>query len=151
MTGFIRALRGWLAACAAATGFIFIASYFIAAMATGNFRSVVFAGSIYGLLFPSLVIFVITCLMTVIPAALVIWLGRIFRMRSVWYFGGAGAVIGLLSQIAFFAGLLSRWPGKNPLYALAGLVAGLVYWRIVERDRDNSRSEISAADSRSPG
>jgi hypothetical protein len=151
MTGFIRALRGWLAACAAATGFIFIASYFIAAMATGNFRSVVFAGSIYGLLFPSLVIFVITCLFTAIPAALVIWLGRVFQMRSVWYFGGAGAAIGVLSQIAFFTGLLSRSPGRNPLYALAGLVAGLVYWRIVECDRDAGRSEVSAADSRSPG
>ena len=140
MTGFLRALRGWLAGCAAATGFIFIASYFIAAMATGNFRSVVFAGSIYGLLVPSLVIFVITCLFTAIPAALVIWLGRAFQMRSVWFFGGAGAAVGILSQIAFFVCLLSRSPGKNPLYALAGLVAGLVYWRIVERRPESGGS-----------
>jgi hypothetical protein len=147
MTGFLRALRGWLAACAAATGFISIASYFIAAVATGHFRSVVFAGSFYGLLFPVLAIFVITCLFTAIPAALVIPLGRIFQMRSIWFFGGAGAVIGILSQIAFFAGLLSRTPGRNPLYALAGLVAGLVYWRIVESDRG---IEVSA-DSQSPG
>jgi hypothetical protein len=133
MTGFLRALRGWLTACAAATGFISIASYFIAAAATGHFRSVVFVGSLYGSLFPMLAIFVITCLFTALPAVLVIWLGRIFQMRSIWYFGGAGAAIGVLSQIVFFTGLLSRSPGKNPLYALAGFTAGLVYWRIVER------------------
>jgi hypothetical protein len=148
MTGFLRALRGWLTACAAATGFISIASCFIAAVATGHFRSVVFAGSIWGLLFAAFAIFVITCLFTAIPAALVIWLGRKFQMRSIWYFAGAGAVIGILSQIAFFAGLLSRTPGKNPLYLLAGLIAGLVYWRIIERDRGGA---VSAAGSRSPG
>jgi hypothetical protein len=149
MTGFLCALRGWLAGCAAATGFIFIASYFIAAAATGNFRSVVFAGSIYGLLFPSLVIFAITCFFTAIPAALAICLGRAFHIRSIWYFGGAGAVIGVLCQIAFFVGLLSRLPGRNPLYALAGLTAGLVYWRIAGRGSETNG--ISAAGSRSPG
>jgi hypothetical protein len=148
MTGFLRALRGWLAACAAATGFISIASYFMAAIATGHFRSLVFAGSIWSLLVPMFAIFVITCLFTAIPAALVIWLGRIVQTRSIWFFGGAGAVIGVVSQFVFFAGLLSRMPGRNPLYALAGLVAGLVYWRIVESDRG---AEVSAADSQSPG
>jgi hypothetical protein len=48
-------------------------------------------------------------------------------------------VIGALSQITFFVGLLSRAPGVNPLYALAGLTAGLVYWRIVESGREHSR------------
>ena len=150
MTGFLRALRGWLTACAAATGFISVASCFIAAIATGHFRSVVFAGSIWGLLFPALAIFVITCLFTAIPAALVIWLGRNFQMRSIWYFAGAGAVIGVVSQIAFFAGLLSRSPGRNPLYRVGrtdrrpGLLAD-------RRTRPGGRSGISAAGSRSPG
>jgi hypothetical protein len=57
-------------------------------------------------------------------------------------------VIGGLSQIAFFVGVLSRAPGISPLFVLAGLVAGLVYWRIVEKDPDNSG--VSAAGSRSP-
>ena len=148
MSGVLRALRGWLAGCAASTGFILIASSFVAAMATGNFRSAVFVGSFYGVLFSALVIFVITCVLSAIPAALVIWLGRAFRMRSIWFFGAAGAVIGGLSQIAFFVGALSRLPGRNPLYVLAGLVAGLVYWRIVEKDREDGG--VSAAGSRLP-
>jgi hypothetical protein len=88
----------------------------------------------------SVLIFLIMCLLTAIPAAVAIWLGNKFRMRSVWFFGCAGAVIGGLSQIVFFVALLSGSPGTSPLFVLAGLTAGLAYWWVAERRPGGDRT-----------
>ena len=138
-TGRSRAMEGWLAGCAAATGFLIAFALVILALGPGGVLSVRFVGSAIALLFPALLIFLITCLLTGIPAAVVISLGKKFQVRSFWFFGGAGALIGGLSQIGFFAVLLSRSPGPDrvlviaemtPLFVLAGLTAGLVYWYV---------------------
>lgn len=128
-TSCLRAMGGWLAACAAAT--VFVIAFVLFILGAGNVFSVALAGS--AVLFPALMVFLIICLMSGIPAAVVIWLGKKFRIRSVWFFAGAGAVIGGLSEIAFFAVVLSGWPGVSPFFALVGLIAGLVYWCVAER------------------
>jgi len=126
-TGCLRAMRGWLAACAAATVFLalVIAANTPNGTASGRFG--------VGWLFPALLIFLIMCLLTGIPAAFVIWLGKKFQLRSFWFFGAAGAVIGALSQTVVLGLLVLRWPSTSLLFVLAGLIAGLVYWWVVER------------------
>jgi len=120
-------MRGWLAGCAAATVFLalVIAANTPNGTASGRFG--------VGWLFPALLIFLIMCLLTGIPAAFVIWLGKKFQLRSFWFFGAAGAVIGALSQTVILGLLVLRWPGTSLLFVLAGLIAGLVYWWVVER------------------
>lgn len=142
-----RAIEGWLAACAASTGVL--CAFFLVVSAFGPLGILsVFTNAIV-LLFPALLIFLITCLMTAIPAAVVIWLSRRFEMRSAWFFGGTGAVISGLSLSLFFS--LFSTPQSHlptgellvlgPLFAVAGLAAGIVYWRVAGRSAGERRSD----------
>jgi hypothetical protein len=124
-----RAMKGWLAGCAAATAaFVWI----VVAVSSRDLSQLARGTAL--LLFPGLLIFLVTCLLTGFPAAAVIWLSERFAIRSIWFFGGAGAVIGALGQ-AVLAGLLSRTgPTFFPsLFVVAGFVAGMAYWRVAGR------------------
>ena len=122
-----RAIGGWLAGCGAATGVLCVFALVISAVASGGVFSFRFAGSAIALLFPAVLIFIITCLLTGIPAAVVIWLSEKFRIRSVLFFGCVGAAIGGLSQDLLLRALVPP-ASVNLLFILSGLVAGLAYW-----------------------
>ncbi|WP_461314451.1 hypothetical protein [Bradyrhizobium embrapense] len=83
------------------------------------------------LLIPSAVIFVITCLLTAIPAAMVIWLSEEFDIRSAGFFADAGAAIGALSITVLLRSPAVWTSGLVCLFAAAGCVAGLTYWFVM--------------------
>jgi hypothetical protein len=122
-----RAIGGWLAGCVAATGVLCVFALVISAAAAGDVFSFGFAGSAIALLFPAILIFIITCLLTGIPAAVAIWLSEKFRIRSVLFFSCVGAAIGGLSQNLFLRAFTPA-PSVNLLFVVAGLAAGLAYW-----------------------
>jgi hypothetical protein len=102
----------------------------ISAAASGGIFSFRFAGSAIALLLPAVLIFIITCLLTGIPAAVVIWLSEQFRIRSVLFFSCAGGTIGALSQAVLFQSFSLPLAG---IFILAGFLAGLEYWYVAER------------------
>jgi hypothetical protein len=122
-----RAMGGWLAGCAAATGVLCAFALVVSAAASGEVFSLRFAGAAVALLFPAVLIFIITCLLTGIPAAVAIWLSEKFRIRSVLFFGCVGAVIGGLSQNLLLRALMPP-TSVSLLFVVAGLAAGLAYW-----------------------
>jgi hypothetical protein len=79
-------------------------------------------------LLPAILIF--TCLLTAIPAALVVWISEVSRIRSALFFGFAGGAIGALSQAIVFQSFFFPAAG---FFASAGFVAGLIYWRIAAK------------------
>jgi len=142
---FSRAMKGWLAGCAAATAVIAAFAWIIlafAAVSSGDLSRLV--GGTVILLFPGLLVFLVTCLLTGFPAAAVVWLSERFAIRSIWFFGCAGAVTGVLSEAALAASLgrtLPTFTFLTCLFVVAGFVAGMAYWRVAGRHagRDLSR------------
>ena len=132
-----RAIAGWLAGCAAATGVICAFAFVISALAAGGIFSVRSAGI---LLLPATLIFLVTCVLTGIPAAVVDWLREKVQLQSICFFGTVGAAIGGLSQTLLFTAFTSRPAGVNPLFLLAGLAAGLVYWLVAGHRSEGDRS-----------
>jgi hypothetical protein len=123
--GFSRVLRGWLAACGVATACICL--FFLALMmiAPGGLPK----GSAFALSLVALVAFIVTCVLTAVPSALVIWLSERFQIRSVVFFGCIGAGIGVSSQTLLFWKLTELgW-----LFVFAGCAAGVNYWRVAGR------------------
>jgi hypothetical protein len=119
-----RAVKGWLAGSGATTAVLF--AFGVLALAIGfGVTSLHFVGGIVALLFPSLLIFVVTCLITGFPAAFVIWLSEKFRIRSILFFGCLGSAIGV-SSLHLLVPLI-EWP-FYVLFLVAGFAAGLAYW-----------------------
>jgi hypothetical protein len=134
-SGSLRGLKGWLAACAAATAALYVISLLVfivaPALAIGSpYRPMVIdkSGVWIGLIFFP-VIMIVVCLLSAIPAAFAIFVADAFRIRSALFFGCAGAMTGVVGQIVVFQSL----NGSAWLFAAAGLVAGLIYWRIAVR------------------
>ena len=128
-----RAVGGWLAGCGTATAVICTFGLVVSAIASGNIFSLRFGGASVALLFPLFLIFLITCLLTGIPAGFVIWLSEKFRIRSVLFFGAIGAAIGVLSQNLLLRPLKPGPPIFGWLFLLAGFAAGLAYWHVAGR------------------
>jgi len=131
-----RAIKGWLAACAAATAALYVLVLILFVIAPGlsvgpgdRSMAVTGEGLLAGLIFFPLIL-ILTCLLTAIPAALVIWLSERSRMRSALFFGCAGGAIGALCQTIVF---LSFYVPAAVVFVPAGLVAGLTYWHIAAR------------------
>src|SRR6516225_4062257 len=123
--GFFRALRGWLAACGAATACISVFFFALMAIAPGG----PLKGIALVLLFVAPVAFIITCVLTAIPSAILIWLSERFQIRSVVVFGCIGAQIGASSQTLLFW----RFDAFGWLFVVAGCAAGVNYWRVAGR------------------
>jgi len=79
-------------------------------------------------------------ILTGIPAALVIWASEQLRIRSVLFFGGSGAVIGILSQNLLLRTHTPFSPRIGLPFAIAGLAAGLAYWRMAGRRAGGERA-----------
>ena len=122
-----RTLGGWLAGCGAATAVFGTFTLVLLAIVSGGSLSR-FVGSSIALLFPLLLIFVVTCLLTGIPAAAAIWLSERFRIRSMLFFGCIGAAIGLLSQNLLLQPAAVWLPRVGWLFLVAGFAAGVTYW-----------------------
>lgn len=128
-----RTTKGWLAGCVAATAVIgacFGLSSISDGISTGSMRDVQAFAYIAG------GIFVFTSVLSGIPAAIVIWLSERFKVRSILFFGCAGAVIGFLSERVVFG----LWPSiLSALFVAAGFGAGAAYWWIAGRQAGRNR------------
>ena len=128
---FARAFVGWLAGCGAATAVYGGVGLVGAAVASGA-DIITLAGASITALFLLLWAFLIICLITAIPAAVVIWLTEKLGIRSMLFYAGCGAVIGGLSASLFLgvslAMHLSGW-----IFPLAGFAAGVAYWFVAGR------------------
>lgn len=126
-TGCFRAFGGWLAGCGAATAVIFVLpSIFMFAVSGRPWTD--FARGFVLLLNPSLLLFVVICVMTAFPAIVMIRLSVVLGTRSVVFFACAGAALGALS-ISLLARSAEIWTsGIGGLFAVAGLAAGVAYW-----------------------
>ncbi|WP_050399814.1 hypothetical protein [Bradyrhizobium embrapense] len=127
-----RAFGSWLAGCGAATAVLSGVAQTLLIVASGGDIMRLLGGAI-ALLLPSFLVFVTTCLLTAVPAAIAIWLSEQFQIRGAGFFAGTGATIG-----AFCITVLLRSPvvwtsGLVCLFAAAGFVAGLTYWFVLRQ------------------
>jgi hypothetical protein len=126
--GFGRAVKGWFAACAATTVAIYALVLLLFVSGAKGPATIVAAGVnlLAGLMvFP--VVLVVVCLLTAIPAALVVWISEISRTRSALFFGFAGGAVGVFGQTILLQSLSFPFAA---FFAAAGFVAGLTYWHI---------------------
>jgi hypothetical protein len=85
-----------------------------------------------------------------VPALLLILFAEIARMRSILYYGLAGAVVGLASYFGSDIELRLEnttdvAPAGNPLQlaAAAGIIGGLAYWLIAGRNAGRWRERVT--------
>ena len=128
-----RAVGGWLAGCGAATAVLGVFTFALMVIGSGGDVTRL-VGGIIGALFPLFLTFVLICVLTGIPATIVIWVSEKFRISAIAFFGCAGAAIGGVSVELLWQGFAWRGPpapvGVDLLFAIAGLTAGLAYWRV---------------------
>ncbi len=125
-----HAFGGWFAGCGAATAVLSGVAQTLLMVASGG-DIIRLLGGVIALLLPSFLVFVITCLLTAIPAAIAIWLSEELRIRSAGFFAGAGAAIGALSITVLLRSPAVWTSGLVCLFVAAGFVAGLTYWFVV--------------------
>jgi hypothetical protein len=89
-----RAIKGWLAACGTATAAIYVLGLLLFVVAAGTRSMTVTRVDFIASLILLPVILVFTCLLTAIPAALVVWISEVSRIRSALFFGFAGGAVG---------------------------------------------------------
>ncbi|GKQ50466.1 hypothetical protein [Bradyrhizobium sp. Ce-3] len=134
-----RAFGAWLAGCGAATAVIAaIGQTWLMFASRGDVARLLYG--IVVLLIPSAVVFIITCLLTAIPAAIVIWLSEEFEIRSAGFFAGAGAAIGALSITVLLRSPVVWTSGVVGLFVVAGFIAGLTYWFVAQELEANEHS-----------
>jgi|SRR4051794_15072092 hypothetical protein len=131
-----RAVGGWLAGCGAATAVLGI--FTIAAMVASSGGDITrLVGPILAAVFPLFLTFLVICVLTGIPAAIVIWVSEKLRISSILFFGCTGGAIGGLSVELLWRGFAWRAPppliGVNLLFTVAGVAAGVAYWRVAGR------------------
>src|SRR5690242_9581942 len=148
-----RAMEGWVAGCAAATGVVYVYTVVTILYAANvsdshpfSVRALAFTTlvSIFLMILPTVLIFLVTCLLTAIPAAVTVWLSERFRIRSIVFFGLAGAVIGGASAYFLSGGTSTQPPQLSPLFVSAGLAAGLAYWSVAGRHAGREQSSTPA-------
>ncbi|MCK1273832.1 hypothetical protein IVB46_01060 [Bradyrhizobium sp. 61] len=122
-----RALDGWFRGCLAATAVLDLTILMQAKGPPISFNQI--AGlCLFAVLFVPTSLMV-TCLLTGLPAGLLIWFGEWLRIRSVLFYTAAGVAIGLLVRALIF-GIV---PPFSVAFAVAGCLAGLVYWSAAGR------------------
>ncbi|MES5482852.1 hypothetical protein QMZ05_08845 [Bradyrhizobium sp. INPA03-11B] len=134
-----RAFGGWLASCGAATAVLSGVAQTLLMIASGGDMTRLLGG-IVALVLPSFLVFAVTCLLTAIPAAIVIWLGDRLLIGSAVFFGCAGTVIGALSISVLLRSPAVWTSGFGCLFAMAGFVAGLTYWFVVRELEADERT-----------
>src|SRR5215475_12327722 len=100
---FSRVVQGWMAGCLAATAII--SAFLLVALATTSRGIGEFLVAAIVVSWVPLLVFILTGGLTLIPAALIIWISERFRIQSILFFGGAGAVMGGLMALLRFTKL----------------------------------------------
>jgi hypothetical protein len=119
-----RALDGWFRGCLAATATLGALPVLAAILSLPD------RGFPEGLAPIVPLVLILTCLLSGMPSALVIWLGESLRIRSVLFYAAAGAAIGALIANGIFGTLFEM----DGLFALAGCLAGVAYWSAAGKD-----------------
>ena len=125
-TACLRALGGWLAGCGAATAVIYASLMILAWLLSGDGSTRPMGVNAFPFLIVVPSVFAFTLVLSGIPAVLTIWLSRRFRIRSLAFFCGCGAAIGVVGQAVLFKSF--AWSGL--LFAVAGCASGLTYWLV---------------------
>lgn len=128
-----RVVNGWLRGCLTATVTLgaLPAIGFVVSVPYRNSQESL--GVLTGAVAFVFVIFCLICLLSGIPTALVIMFGEVFRIRSILFYVLTGAVVGVfIWRITF--GIMHP---LALLFALAGALAGFVYWSIAGRYAGN--------------
>jgi hypothetical protein len=133
-----RLVQGWMAGCLAATAVL--SAFMLVGLATASSGIVAFLVAAIFVAWVPILVFIITGGMTLIPAALVVWISERFRIRSILFFGGVGAVMGGLMAFLRFTKLSQSPELDRLLYVSAGLAAGLAYWFVAGRYAGETRS-----------
>jgi hypothetical protein len=126
-----RAMQGWFAGCWVTTAVFWSAALVMVALTPGGMGPALPLAAM--LMLPYVVLtFVITCVLTGIPASVIIWLSESFHVRSILFFGCAGAAIGGVIEAALIRDfrLDPASIGLVLFFMFAGLAAGLTYWRV---------------------
>jgi hypothetical protein len=128
-----RAVQGWMAGCLAAT--VILSGSMLFGPGTMSNGIVSFLVVAVFIAWVAILVFIVTGGLTLIPAAVVVWISERFRIRSILFFGCVGAVMGGLTVYLLQVGFTkpSKPPGLDWLYVSAGLAAGLAYWRVAGR------------------
>ena len=120
-----RVVNGWFRGCLTATATLGALPLFarIVSLPYRDFQEGL--GPIVALfLFFLPLTLIVTCLLSGIPAALVILFSESLRIRSVLFYAPVGAAIGALIVRPIFGTNLPL----NALFVLAGCLAGIAYW-----------------------
>ena len=140
-----RALNGWFRGCVTAAVTLAALPVFgmVLSLPYRGFESL-------SILIPFVLFFlpvtlIMVCLLSAIPAALVIMFGEAFRIRSVLFYVPAGTAIG---------GFIWRITvgGSHPLgllFLLASALAGFAYWSVAGRYAGDDGRRLRARQSRS--
>lgn len=123
----LRTLDGWFRGCLAATAALDATLLLRINVSLSSFDQIAGLGLFAVFFVPASLM--VTCMLTGLPAGVVIWLGEWLRIRSVFFYGGAGATIGLLVRVLIFGPV---HPLSVP-FILAGCIAGSVYWFVAGR------------------
>lgn len=118
-----RVMSGWIRGCMAATAALdafVLVSVSLFGGRPAEFAMFVVMMAMFGLPLTM----VLTCLLSGLPAAVVIWFGEWLAIRSVLFYAGAGAAIGALIGAFIFPMVLP----PVVIFAAAGCLAGIVYW-----------------------
>src|SRR6266852_2742957 len=98
-----RVVQGWVAGCLAATG-VLSGSIFVGVVSESPGVLSFLAATVF-IIWPSVLIFIVTGALTIIPGAVVVWISERFRIQSILFFGCVGAAMGGLTlyhlQVAF--------------------------------------------------
>ena len=124
-----RALNGWFRACltaAATLGALPVIGTILMLPYRGLQESL---GASAAVVIFVLLMLVLTCLLSMMPAALVILFSESFRIRSILFYAPSGAAIGALIAGLIFGTSLPF----SALFGLAGCVAGITYWFVAGR------------------
>ena len=96
--------------------------------------------------------FIIGTIATSIPALPLILVTELYALRSIALFATAGAVIAFVARAEFVLVLYAKVPirhanpiglgslASNMIYATAGAIAGLLYWRLAGRNAGRGRA-----------
>ena len=137
---FSRVVQGWMAGCLAATAVL--SAFMLVGLAMTSSGIVAFMVAAIFVGWVPVLVLIITGGLTIIPAAVVVWISERFRIRSILFFGGVGAVMGgLMEYLLGFMKLAQSPELDRLLYVSAGLVAGLAYWFVAGRYAGESRSD----------
>ncbi len=135
-----RLVQGWMAGCLAATAVF--SAFMLTGLAMTSSGIAAFLGAALLVGWVPLLVLIVTGGLTLIPAALVIWISERFRIRSILFFAAVGAVMGgVTGHLVRFAKLAQSAELDRLLYVSAGLAAGLAYWFVAGRYAGDRRLE----------